>query len=60
MNLTVTKRYVDRFSKEMVYPGTTLKGVPDARAAELIKAGVAEEQKKREKPDKQEPPADAE
>ena len=56
MNLKTTKRYVDRITKDLVEPGTVLKGVPDERAAELIGAGVAEElpEKKKAKPDKDE------
>ena len=55
MNLKTIARYVDKYSREIVEPGTVLTDVQEARAAELISAGVAEEQKanKIEKPRKQ-------
>ena len=35
MDLKVVKRYVDRYTKEVVEPGTVLKNVSQERAAEL-------------------------
>lgn len=56
MNLKTTKRYADRITKELVEPGTILKEVPEARARELIEAGVAKKlpEKKKAKQDKDE------
>ena len=55
MNLKVIKRYVDRFTKEIIEVGTILKDVSEKRAEELVDAKVAEEipVEKAEKPKKQ-------
>lgn len=42
MNIRVIKRFVDRHTLEMIDVGKVLKDVPDERAKELIKEGVAE------------------
>ena len=62
MNLKTIARYVDKFSREIVEPGTVLTDVPEARAAKLIRDGVAEELKpekadrpRKQKAEKQEP-----
>ena len=48
MKLKVTKKYVDKYTHKMIYPGEILDNVSEERAAELQKAGVAE--KVNEKP----------
>ena len=45
MDLKVIKRYVDKFSKQIVKEGTVLKNVNENRAKELIAEGVAAEVK---------------
>ena len=42
MKLKVTKRYVDKYTKETVPMGTVLQDIPEERAQELLEAGVAE------------------
>lgn len=40
--MKVIKQYVDKYTKEIVPVGTILKNVSEARAKELIAAGVVE------------------
>ena len=47
MKLRVTKRYVDKHTKETVYPDTVLDDASNERAQELIDAGVVEKIKAR-------------
>lgn len=42
LKIKVIKRYVDKYTKEMVYPSDKLAEVTKERAKELIGAGVAE------------------
>lgn len=42
MKLKAVKRYVDKYTKEIVEPDTELNDVPKERAEELVKEGVAE------------------
>ncbi|MBR2528818.1 MAG: hypothetical protein IKE58_10165 [Blautia sp.] len=51
MKLKVTKRYVDKYTKETVPMGTVLQDVTEARAQELLKAGVAEKIKAKQNKD---------
>lgn len=44
--MKVIKRYVDKYTKEIVEAGTELKNVPPERLKELIEAGVVAPQKK--------------
>ena len=43
MKLKVTKKYVDKYTYKMIYPGEILDDVSEERAAELQRAGVAQE-----------------
>lgn len=49
VDLKATKRYVDKFSKQIIEEGTVLKNVGENRAKELIAEGVAEEAKESKK-----------
>lgn len=53
MNLKCTNRYVDKYTKEIVEVDTQLKDVPEARAKELLTAGVAQEVKEPKKATKE-------
>ena len=44
--MKVIKRYVDKYTKEIVEAGTELKNVPKERLQELIEAGVVEKPKR--------------
>lgn len=43
------KRYVDRYTKEIVEPGTVLKDVYPARLKELLREGAVSEEPDKEK-----------
>lgn len=45
MKLKVTKRYVDKYTKVIVEKDTVLPDVKEARAKELLEAGVVQEVK---------------
>ena len=45
MNLKVTKRYVDKYTKKIVEKDTVFPDVEEARAKELLEAGVVQEVK---------------
>lgn len=45
MTIKVIKDYVDKYTKELKKAGMVLRDVPEQRAQELIKAGVAREVK---------------
>lgn len=45
MKLKVTKRYVDKYTKVIVEKDTVLPDVEEARAKELLEAGVVQEVK---------------
>lgn len=49
MKLKVTKRYVDKYTKVIVEKDTVLPDVEEARAKELLTAGVAQEVKEPKK-----------
>lgn len=52
--MKVIKRYVDKYTKEIIEPGTDLKDLTPTRQKELIKAGVIEATKeKKEKKEKE-------
>lgn len=53
MNLKCTNRYVDKHTKEIVEVDTQLKDVPEARAKELLAAGVVQEVKEPKKATKE-------
>ena len=44
--LKTIKRYVDKYTKEIVEVGTELKNVPPERLKELVEAGVVEPPKR--------------
>ena len=48
LKLKVIKKYMDKYTHEMIYPGVILDNATEERAAELRKAGVTE--KVNEKP----------
>ena len=45
MKLKVTKRYVDKYTKKIVEKDTVFPDVEEARAKELLEAGVVQEVK---------------
>lgn len=45
MELKVTKRYVDRYTKKIVEKDTVINNVSDERAKELLEQKVVEENK---------------
>ena len=45
MKLKVTRRYVDKYTKVIVEKDTVLPDVKEARAKELLEAGVVQEVK---------------
>ena len=42
LKLKVIKKYVDKYTHEMIHPGEILDDVSEERAAELHEAGVAQ------------------